>query len=298
MTKILLAIFCFITSAFSFDLKPIKINDNSYYFYGKEEYFSKKNGGDISNCAFIITKNAVILIDTGSSVEYAKEVKKEISKITKKPIKYVINSHQHPDHFLGNYTFQNSDIFASKYVQEEIKRNGELYLNNMIRLIMGISGSTKVKVPNKILKEGILSLDNYDLEIFLLEGHTKKDTVVFDKNTKTLYTSDLIFNNRALATPHANIEKWIETLKYLKTLNFNTLVPGHGKTVQGKKVINENIEYLEFLHNTLKDGIENGLEPFEILSKEVPEHIKNYSIFEEEYERSIINLYEKYESKY
>ena len=44
---------------FEYKLKPIKLAENSYYFYGKEEYFSKTNGGDIANCSFIITKNTL-----------------------------------------------------------------------------------------------------------------------------------------------------------------------------------------------------------------------------------------------
>lgn len=293
--KYLLFSLVFIYQAFSFDLKPIKLTENIYYIEGKKEYYSKKNKGDISNTAFIITNKSVILIDTGSSAEYALALKKEIKKITNKPVKYVINTHQHPDHFLGNNAFEKVDIFATEYLIDEIKNNGELYLSNMNRLIGESSYSTKVKVPNKILKKGKILLDNYELEILEFEGHTKSDIVILDKKTKILFTSDLIFNQRALATPHANINKWIKTLKKLKKLDFQILVPGHGKASYTKSVIDENIEYLEFVHNSLVEGVNEGLEPFEILSKEIPNKIKNYSMFEEEFERSIINLYKKYE---
>lgn len=295
MMKYLLFSLVFIYQAFSFDLKPIKLTENIYYIEGKKEYYSKKNKGDISNTAFIITNKSVILIDTGSSAEYALALKKEIKKITNKPVKYVINTHQHPDHFLGNNAFEKVDIFATEYLIDEIKNNGELYLSNMNRLIGESSYSTKVKVPNKILKKGKILLDNYELEILEFEGHTKSDIVILDKKTKILFTSDLIFNQRALATPHANINKWIKTLKKLKKLDFQILVPGHGKASYTKSVIDENIEYLEFVHNSLVEGVNEGLEPFEILSKEIPNKIKNYSMFEEEFERSIINLYKKYE---
>jgi len=282
----------------AYNLKPIKVAHNTYYVEGKKEYYSIENKGDISNTAFIITKESVILIDTGSTVDYALSLKKEIEKITNKPIIHVINTHQHPDHFLGNNAFEKANIYATEFVLNEIKNNGELYLSNMNRLIKESSYSTKVKVPNKILKNKKLILDNYELEILLFKGHTESDLVILDKNTKTLFTSDLIFNQRALATPHADIEKWISTLKKLKNLDFKTLVPGHGEVSYDKSVIDENIEYLEFLHSSLIQGIKEGLEPFEILSNEVPIKIKNYSMFKEEYERSIINLYKDYEQRY
>lgn len=284
--------------SFEYNLKPIKLTNNSYYFYGKEEYFSKENKGNISNCAFIITQNNVILIDSGTTVEFALQMKKEISKITKKPIKYIINTHHHPDHFLGNNAFNKSDIFATAYTSNEIKNNGDKYISNMENLIGKVSLSTKVLAPNKILKTKKLILDNYELEILYLKGHTKSDIAIFDKKTKILYTSDLVFNKRALATPHANLKKWIISLKRLKKIEFKILVPGHGKISYNKKVINENIKYLQFLDTSLIKGIKEGLDPFEILSQEAPQNIKNYSMFEEEYERSIINLYKKYELKY
>ncbi len=280
---------------FCFDLKPIKLNSNSYYIEGKKEYFSKQNSGDIANSAFIITKNSIILIDTGTSISYAQALKKEIAKITNKPIKYIINTHHHPDHFLGNYAFKNADIYSTAFTKKEIEKNGELYITNIAKLIGEEGYQTKIKAPNKILKKKKLILDNYELELIYLNGHTKSDLVVYDKKSKILYASDLLFNKRALATPHANIKRWINSLYILKKIDFNILVPGHGAAVRTKKIIDENLKYLEFLHSRLITGIKKGLDSFEILEQEIPKEFKNYHMLEEEFERTIINLYPKYE---
>lgn len=293
----LLILFLNFIFAFDFNLKPIKLNNNSYYLYGKEEYFSQENGGDISNSAFIITKNSVIIIDTGSSYNYGLQLKNTISKITKNKIFYIINTHHHPDHFLGNNAFEKSDIFATKYTLDEIKNNGELYVSNMANLLKEVAYETKVKAPNKILDKQQLVLDNYELELIFLKGHTKDDLVVYDKQTKILYVADLIFNKRTLATPHANIKEWINALEELKKIDFTILVPGHGKISYSKNVIDENIEYLSFLEKRLNDSIKEGLDTFEVLNLDIPHKFKNTPMFQEEYERSIINLYPKYEKK-
>lgn len=282
---------------FDYKLLPIKIAKNSYYFYGKEEYFSSKNGGNIANCAFIITKNSVILIDTGSSYQYGKQVKKAIFKITNKPVKYIINTHHHPDHFLGNNAFEKSDILASKYTKDEISKNGEFYIMNLNNLVKEAMQGTKTKSPNIELKTKTLNFDNYGLEILYFDGHTKSDVAIYDKKTKVLYTSDLIFNQRALATPHANLPKWIASLEELKKIDFKVLVPGHGKMTKSKKVIDENIAYLKFLDNTFSKSAKEGLDIFEILELPIPKEFKNYSMFKEEFERSVINLYPKYEKR-
>ena len=123
--KYFILIICYLTLSFSNDfdykLKAIKLSENSYYFYGKEEYFSKENGGDIANASVIITANSVILIDTGSSKSYGEQVKKQIEKITSKPIKYIINTHHHPDHFLGNSAFSLAHDLKIKFLIEKFR---------------------------------------------------------------------------------------------------------------------------------------------------------------------------------
>ncbi|MGP2656412.1 quinoprotein relay system zinc metallohydrolase 1 [Malaciobacter sp. WC5094] len=293
---IIASISCYANN-FDFNIKPIKLSNNSYYVYGKEEYFSKQNGGDIANSAFIITKNSVILIDTGSSVEYAQQLKKAIKKITNKPIKYIINTHHHPDHFLGNYAFKGAKIYATKHTKDDIKNNGELYISNIVNLVGKAAYTTKVKAPNSLLEKKELVLDGCKLKVLYLNGHTKSDIVIYDEKTKILYASDLVFNNRALATPHANLHDWIKTLEKLKTIDFKVLVAGHGKASYNKKVLDENIFYLNYLDTTLKNAVKQGLDTFEILEQEHPKEVQNYSMFKEEFERSIVNLYPKYENQ-
>ena len=297
--RFLILFYCtFLFSAqFNYKLKPIKLNENSYYFYGKEEYFSTKNGGDIANTAFIITKNSVILIDTGSSELYGEQIKKAISKITSKPIKYIINTHHHPDHFLGNSAFTNSNIYASKFTKEEIENNGELYITNLTNLVNEAISNTKVKAPNQILNSKELIFDDYKLKILYLDGHTKSDVAIYDEKTKILYASDLIFNKRTMATPHANINKWIASLKELKNIDFKLTVPGHGVAFENKSVIDENINYLKYLDNTLKNSAKKGLDIFEILNLPTPKEFNNFTMFKEEFERSVINLYPTYEKE-
>lgn len=294
--KFLILIFLVFSSlkAFDYKLKPIKLNENSYYFYGKEEYFSPSNGGDIANVSFIVTKNSVILIDTGSSYEYGLQIKEEIKKITSNPIKYIINTHHHPDHFLGNSAFE-SDIFATTYTANEITQNGDLYIVNLVNIIQSAMKDTKIKAPNKKLNTKTLDLDGYKLEVLYLDGHTKSDVAVFDLQTKTLYSADLVFYKRTPATAHANIKKWIKSLQELEQIDYSLLVSGHGVATTSKEPIKENISYLKFLDETLKESAKKGLDIYEILEKPTPKEFESFTMFKEEFERSVINLYPSYE---
>ena len=297
--KLLVLLICTISyvlsNDFDYKLKPIKLAENSYYFYGKEEYFSKENGGDIANSSFIITEKSVILINTGSSQQYGKQVKEEIRKITNKPIKYILNTHHHPDHFLGNSAFSSGDIYASEFTKNEIETNGDLYIVNLVNIIHEAMDKTKIKAPNQILTDKSLDFDGYKLKIFYLDGHTSSDIVIYDENTKILYTSDLVFYKRTPSTPHANMDNWIKSLKELEKIDYSILVPGHGISSTTKEPIKENIAYLEYLDNTLKKAAKEGLDIFEILSKPIPKEFESFTMFKEEFERSVINLYPSYE---
>ena len=297
--KYFILIICYLTLSFSNDfdykLEAIKLSENSYYFYGKEEYFSKENGGDIANASFIITANSVILIDTGSSKSYGEQVKKQIEKITSKPIKYILNTHHHPDHFLGNSAFSSSDIYAADFTKNEIEQNGDSYIVNLVNLVGEAMNNTKIKAPNQVLTAKTLDLDGYKLDIFHLDGHTQSDIVIYDENTKILYASDLVFNKRTLTTPHANMQNWLKSLEELEKINYSILVPGHGLASKTKEPIKENIAYLNYLDNTLKNSVKEGLDVFEILEKPIPKEFESFTMFKEEFERSVINLYPSYE---
>lgn len=283
------------SASFEYKLTPIKLNENSYYFYGKEEYFSKENGGNIVNCSFIITQNSVIIIDTGSSTLYATQMKKEIEKITNKPIKYIINTHHHPDHFLGNDAFLQSDIFASSFTKKEIEQNGDLYITNLVNLVQEGMKGTKIKAPNQVLSSQILDLDGYKLKILYFDGHTKSDVAIYDENKKILYASDLVFNKRTPSTPHANIENWIKALDELEKIPYTMIVPGHGVATNSKNPIIETRNYLKFVEKTLSSSAKDGLDIYEILDKSIPKEFEDFTMFKEEFERTIINMYPLYE---
>jgi len=285
---------------YDYNLKPEKVAENTYVFIGKKEFFNVENGGNISNTAFIVTKDGVIVIDTGSSSKYGEQMKIAISKITKKPIVLVLNTHHHPDHFLGNSAFKDVKIIATKHTKDDISNNGDMYIDNLINLTYKWMQGTRVKAPNIELdevKDKYIKLGKHKLKLIYLEGHTDSDLVLFDEYTKTLFASDLIFYNRIAATPHANIKKWINAIENLRQVSYKVLVPGHGPISKTKEPFDQLKSYLIYLDKTLRDSAKEGLSVFEVLQLPKPEEFKHLSMIEDEFERSVINLYPRYENE-
>ena len=158
---------------------------------------------------------------------------------------------------------------------------------------------TRVKAPNKELnelKDKYIKLGKHKLKLIYLDGHTDSDIALYDEYTKTLFASDLIFYNRISATPNANIKNWISALEELRQVDYKILVPGHGPISKEKEPFDQVKRYLIYLDKTLKDAADEGLSVFEILQLPKPKEFVNLAMIEDEFERSVINLYPKYEN--
>lgn len=279
------------TRDFDYRLTPQQIADGVYTLIGKTEDFSLDNGGDIVNTGFIIGSEGVIVIDTGSSKRYGEQMRAAIARLTPLPVVLVINTHHHPDHFLGNQAFAVDTLAALADTRRAIEAEGAGFLDNMYRLNGDWMRDTEVVIPRRTLTAGPLETGGRKLELIALGGHTVADLVVLDTATGTLFAADLVFNQRAPTTPHAEINRWLQSLDHLQALSFNRLVPGHGDVTTGTGAIEQTRHYLQWLEQTLRDGAEQGLDMTEMLALTVPEKFAGLAEVRTEFRRSITHLY-------
>jgi len=107
---ILLSFYLSISSAeMKFPMEATRVADNIYAIVTPtRELPNPENRGWNSNSAFVVTSSGVILFDTGSSVEIGKAIKQTIASVTGQPVRWIINSHAHGDHWLGNAVFKDT----------------------------------------------------------------------------------------------------------------------------------------------------------------------------------------------
>lgn len=295
-TGVVLMLFALTGQAASYNLKPQQIAPNTYVLQGLMQDFSRKNGGNIVNTAFIVAEEGVVVFDTGPSLRYGNEMRQAIAAITDKPVIHVFNSHQHPDHFLGNQAFAEATIWALPKTGAQIAQNGGAFAENMYRMVGDWMRSTEVLLPTKPLEQQTMQVGKHRLKFFEFTGHTGADLVMLDETTGVLFTADMVFFQRMLTTPHTpGIEVWRKELQDLAAIPFKQLVPGHGPVVKDTRAIDQMVGYLDWLDSTLLSAAEQGRSMHEVMKTPLPEALARINLGQEEFIRSVVHLYPVYE---
>ncbi|WP_286238467.1 quinoprotein relay system zinc metallohydrolase 1 [Neptuniibacter halophilus] len=287
-----------VAAPLQYEMDAREVVPGTWVLQGKTEDFTRRNGGNIVNTGFIITTDGVLVIDTGPSLKYGQAMRRFIESKTDQPIRYVFNTHHHPDHFLGNQAFADSRIVALKGTGEQIAAQGDGLAENMYRMIGDWMRSTEVELPQEQIEPGVLEVGGHRLRLLAFRGHTGADLVLLDETSGVLFASDMVFYQRALTTPHTpGLQVWLTELDQLSEIEFRYLVPGHGPVVQDQQAYRQMRDYLRWLDQILTESAEQGLSMTEVIRLPIPEEFASVALSRMEFIRTVAHLYAKYEEK-
>ena len=280
----------------SYDLKPAAIAPGTYVFEGTREHFTRTNGGNILNPAFIVTGDGVVVIQTGPSRRFGEEMRAAIRTVSAQPIRKVFVSNLHPDYWLGNQAFADVPIAALPGTIQGIRDEGKGITENMYRLVGDWMRGTEMVVPSEPVYGSTVVYGSHRLRLIPLEGHTPADLAILDETTGVLFAGGVVFCDRTPTTPHADIAGWLKALDALDALDgVRTLVPNHGRIRTDKACIAQTRDWLTWLDRTLRDAVEAGMDMTEALNLPIPERFAGLGVLREEYQRSVAHLWPKIE---
>ena len=212
-----------------------RIADGDYAHFGQVALTNPQNAGDIANIGIIVGQNAVAVIDTGGSVAVGQALLTKIRSITNKPVRYVINTHEHPDHIFGNAAFDGGVIFVGHHnLPTELAKRGNYYLKSF-KDALGADAIDAVRIiPPTFLVGGetIIDLGSRRLRLTAWSpaAHTDCDLTVLDETTGVLFAGDLVFLQH-VPVVDGNVLGWLLVLPRLAALPAKVVVPGHGRLV-------------------------------------------------------------------
>ncbi len=280
---------------FDYHLAAQRVAENVYAFVGRNEDFTTRNGGNIVNTGFIVAPDGVVVIDSGPSLRYGQQMRQAIAALNAKPLALLINTHHHPDHFLGNQAFAGTPIAALPATIEGIASEGNAFAENLFRMTGDWMKGTEVLAPARALTAGVVEVAGRRLRLIALDGHTGADLAIYDETSGVLFAGDLVFNGRAPTTPHADITHWLAALERLEAVTreagFSALVPGHGAVSRDAAPIRQTRAWLLWLQGAMRQAARAGLDMNEVLALPLPAEFAELPVANSEYRRSVGHLF-------
>lgn len=186
---------------------------------------------NLANIGFVVGSRCVAVIDSGGSAGEGRALDAAIRELTDVPVCYVINTHVHPDHVLGNEAFEGREVqfVGHDRLPAAMAARGDTYRRRFADAGNRDGAASKVVLPERTvgdtlqldLGERILTLRAHPI------AHTDNDLTVLDTRSGTLFAGDLVFLEH-LPVLDGSINGWLDELAALMQETYLRVVPGHG----------------------------------------------------------------------
>jgi quinoprotein relay system zinc metallohydrolase 2 len=278
-------------------LPVTEIASGIYVYIGHVAVMTPHNEGAIANVGFVVGSSAVAVIDSGGSLREGRRLLAAVRAVTTKPIRYVINTHAHPDHMFGNAAFEGAVVVGHKNLARALAARGQFYLD-AYRRVLGdeLMRGIQIVPPTQVVeREARIDLGD---RILLLQAwraaHTDNDLTVLDETTATLCAGDLVFL-RHLPVLDGNLKGWLAVIGELATIRARRVVPGHGPVADWPSALEDERTYLRILAQDVRALIKSG-ETIAAASRNVAESERTrWELFEENNVRNATAAYSELE---
>jgi len=212
------------------------------------------------NPGFVVTEEGVVMIDTPQMPADAIKWRDEISKHG--PVRYLINTEPHGDHFSGNYFFEGT-VVAHEGTREailaasveQLKEHLKQMAPDSLALLEGYS----YRPPSITLSERLtLYVGEHTFKLIHVPGHTPFQVAVFIPEERVVFTSDNVFYKVQAWLHQALPYEWLESLKRIGELEADVLVPGHGE-ICDRSYIPEMSAFIQAWIDAVAEAIEKGM---------------------------------------
>jgi quinoprotein relay system zinc metallohydrolase 2 len=256
---------------------------------------------DIANIGFVTGRRCVAVIDTGGSVRVGRELRAAIRRRSSLPVCYVITTHGHVDHVLGNAAFKDDGarFVGHAMLADALRRSRDLFLRNYAGDLDAPATPAQIIGPDDKVpagKETTLDLGGRTLTLHAwATAHTDSDLTVYDPQTRTLWTGDLLFIGR---TPvlDGSVKGWLAAIDSLARTDARHVIPGHGPvTNKLAAALEPERRYLQLLITEVHAEIARGDSLQQALHEPDPPEKANWLLWDEAHQHNVARVYQELE---
>jgi glyoxylase-like metal-dependent hydrolase (beta-lactamase superfamily II) len=238
--------------------------DERVYAYIAEGPSSAEGLG--ANAGFIVGDEAVLVIDSRFTYNHARELLDAVRSVTDAPIRYLVNTHYHPDHVWGNAIFRDEGavILARPETGIEMEKYSPVYREyykdqkpDVFRMIREV----ETVLPDSFVTDE-LRLDLGGIEAVIAyfgPGHTAGDLVVMVPSKRIVFTGGLVSigYHPNLGDQGADFMNWLGILDRIGETQPRVIVPGQGQ-VGDAGILDFTRDYIVDLTGLVVDAISRG----------------------------------------
>lgn len=223
-----------------------RVSENVYVF--TSERYAQVNAGAV------VGPDYSVLIDTLAFPEEILEIKQFAQERLGRPIRYIINTHYHTDHTLGNSFFPRAIVISHSLCREFLDKKGREALE-VSKAVNREVQDVEIKLPELTFDDGaaIVRVGKRVLQILPLPGHSPDGVGVLVAEDKVLFSGDVMMPVPYVAD--GDYDEMVASLKFIPRMKLENLVPGHGESVLRGEVstsVRSNLSYLTALRKHVR----------------------------------------------
>lgn len=256
-------------AAEALSVNPVRLSEHVWYVQGQPGPASAANQGYNSNAGFVVTPEGVVVIDALGTPALGRALLAAIRSVSDKPIRRVIVTHYHADHFYGLPAFKQAgaEVWAHQSARDYLA-SGEAQTRLAQRrqvLAPWVDESTTLLAADRWLDGDtsfVLGGLHFDL-IYMGPAHAPDDIVVVVREDAALFTGDILFSGRVPFVGNADSRRWLAAMDELLRLKPKVMVPGHGAASRDPAAdLAFTRDYLRYLRATMGKAAEE-MQPFD-----------------------------------
>ncbi len=215
-------------------LVPMQVASRTWFFQGESGMASAQNKGYMSNAGFVVTGDGVVVFDALGTPALGRAMLAAIRKVTKQPVKRVIVSHYHADHFYGLAAFKDAgaEIWAQRRAQAYLASGqaSDRLAQRRQDLFPWVDEKTRIVTPDVWLDgDTDFKLGGMTFQVLYAEGaHSPEDVMMYVVDERVLFAGDLLFAGRVPFVGTADSKGWLKAMDKMIAVKPAMVIPGHG----------------------------------------------------------------------